>query len=417
MDWQKNRVIIGVVVLVVLAGLTVWAFRSQPSDTPEDDGDEAAVELPDIDKAEITSLEVRRPAADDQPAETIRLEKRGEAWWVVEPVEAEADQTVVDTALDKLDELEVDRVAATNAENHARLEVDAEHAVRVIAKGGDETLLDVYLGSFGGGATMVRREGEDVVLAVDGSLKFAFNKPVKDWRNRRVLDVSPTDVTRVAFETTDGTWRFERNAEDEWTGVEGQAEIESFSSAKVQSAVASLARMRAVDFAAPDVTAEQAGLGEGAAIARLTVRQRAEGEDAEEEEEAARDGGAAEEAPAEPVQTEEVVLRVGNESGDGQFYLQREGDDTIFVVSRFLADKIRVNAESFVQSETPEPAEGEGAPPGMPGMPGMPGVPGGPGMPGGAGPGGGQIPPEVMRQIQEQLQKQGAAGGGGHPPH
>src|SRR5690606_3011192 len=133
--------------------------------------------------------------------------------------------------------------------------VDEAHGVRVIAKAGETTLGDLWLGSFGGGSTMVRPEGQDEVLAVSGSIKFAFNKPVKDWRNRRVVDVRPTDVTRVSFENADGTWRFERNAEDEWTLSEGQAEIERFGPAKVQSAVASLARMRAVDFAAPDVTA------------------------------------------------------------------------------------------------------------------------------------------------------------------
>jgi hypothetical protein len=141
--------------------------------------------------------------------------------------------------------------------------------------------------------------------------------------------------------------------------------------------VSSLARLRASDFAADDVTAESAGIGESAA--RVTF------------------------VSGEGDSAETTTLLVGNEVQDGNRYVQRQGNDTIFVVSRFMADRLVPNAATFQQSAEPEAGA---APPG--GMPG--GMPPGMGGPGG-GPGGGQIPPELMRQIQQQLQQQGAAGG------
>lgn len=122
------------------------------------------------------------------------------------------------------------------------------------------------------------------------------------------------------------------------------------------------------------MSAEEAGLGEGAATVRMVS---GEGDDAVT-----------------------VNLRVGNEGEDGQRYVQRQGDDTIYVVSRFMADRLIPSVEAFQPGEEPEGEE----PPTPHGMPGG----GPPGMPGG-----GQIPPEIMQQIQQQLQAQGA-GGGGH---
>ena len=401
MDWNKNRLLIGGVVLLALIGATVWAFKSRTGESPEGDAQTAGAEdgIDDITRDDIDSLEIHRP---DSPV--VKLAKRGDSWRVVEPVDAEADQTVIDVALDKLDELETSRVVAQNPENHERLEVDDAHGVRVIAREGESVLADLIVGAFGGGDTMVRVHGADTVYAVTGSIKYAFNKELKDWRNRRVLDVEPDRVRAIAFESPAGAYSFVRNDSNEWALAEGQVPIERFGAGKVQSIVASLARMRASDFAESDVDAAQTGLAEGAALARLTIasdpEEAGEGEAGEGEgaDEGGSEDGAGENGSASSGGSAEViVLKVGSAAEDGgDFYLQREGGETVFLVSSFLAEKIRVNLEAFQDPEpgTEEPAE---APPDLGGA-----APGGPG----GGPGGGEIPPDVMRQIQEQLQRQ-----------
>lgn len=392
MDWKKNRLWIAGGALVVLAALAVWIVQSKSSETAAADGSGTEDALPDVDKSDITELEIRRPEADP-----VKLRRVEGAWRVVEPVDAVADETAVTTALEKLDELEVTGVAATLAANHERLEVDAAHAVRVIARKGSEVVADLLVGAYRGGNTMVRAEDQQQVYAVRGSIKYAFNKEVKEWRDRKVTDESADDVREVTFESANGTWRFVRNG-DEWQPAEGQAAIERFSPAKVRSSLASLARMRASDFAAANVTPEAAGFGTPKATVTMVVErggsQNAEGEEGEE--------GQQQQPPAE---RRTIVLRLGNAlEGDREFYLRREGSDVTYVVSSFLAERMQPNAEAFQApepgSEPPAAAAGGDPHAGMPGMPGMP--PGGPGGPGG----GGQIPPEVMRQIQEQLAKQ-----------
>ena len=402
MDWQKHRLIVMGVIAVVLIGITYWVVDSGTGDTQPDEPEESATpDLPEVERDEITELEIHLPANEDEELEavTVRLVKDGEAWRLEEPVAAEASLTAVNTALDKVSDLEVTGRAASNPQFHERLEVDPAHGIRVIARTGGETAIDVWIGAYQSGNTMVRPEGQDVVLTVRGSIKFAFNKRPRDWRNRTITELTANEVRQVEFRNENGHWVFDKT-DDEWAQTvaepappaEGEEPEEpeegeegeegGFDSGRVNTIVSGLARMRAADFAAPDVTPEAAGIGESSAIVRMVV---GEGDD--------------------EVTT---LLRVGNELEEGQRYVMVQGNDTIYVVNRYMADRALPSEESFEAGAEPA-APPPGGPHGMPGMPGMPG--GGPG-----GPGGGQIPPEIMQQIQQQLQAQGAGGGGGGHP-
>lgn len=103
-----------------------------------------------------------------------------------------------------------------------------------------------------------------------------------------------------------------------------------------------------------------------------------------------------------------VTVRLGNNSGDNESFAQREGTDTVFVVTRAMADSVNPAVTAF---QAPLPTDGgtaaDASAPAAPAAAPM-------GMPMG-GPGGGspQIPPEVMEQLRRQLQQQGA----GASPH
>ncbi len=375
MEWQRYRAVIVGVVAVALIGVTWWAITSQTGDTPVDETEEDELTLPTVERDDVTELEIHIPAGEgeDQPAETIRMVRgEGDAWRLAEPVEADAAETAITTALDKISTLEVVGRAASREQHHERLEVDPAHGVRVIARQGSETLIDVWIGAYRAGNTMVRQEGQDAVLMVRGSIKFAFNKRTRDWRNRAILELTAADVREAEFTNPNGHWVFVKDGES-WIerlpepveGAEPPVGIESFDQARVGTAISSLARLRASDFG--EVSAEEAGLGEGAPTVRMV----------------SGEGDAA----------QTVVLRVGSESTDGQRYVQREGDATIYLVSRFMAERLMPNVAAFQPGAEPAPEPGghEGEePPSMEG--------------------GGQIPPEIMEQIQRQLQQQG-----GHP--
>jgi hypothetical protein len=386
---QNKKLLIAGGVLVVLVGLIAYMANQRSSRDAGETTTAGGASLPDLTGSDITSLTIQRP-----DAEAITLTRDGETWRVTAPIEADADDNVLRTAIEKLDELEMDSVVARNPSNHEQLEVDDAHGVRLTVRAGEEEVADLYLGATRGGGTLIRVAGQDVVVSARGSVRFAFDRELSAFRNKRILDVAPERVVGLRYQVGERALAFTRG-DAEWALVEDMEPIERFGAQRVQAVAATLARLRATEFAAADVTEAAAGLETPAAVVSLTIGP------APAEPEATEDGGVAPAQPVDETVTEVVIVELGGDApADGQVYVRLRGNPTIYTISRYSADRLRGDVALF---QDPEPgAEGEGAdalepPPGLEGM----------GAPGGAGQ---QIPEELMRQIQEQMQRQGMGG-------
>jgi hypothetical protein len=351
MQWRKNRIAIGGVAFFALLGLTLWAVGSR-DDQPTGLGELPSIEL---DKEAITSLEIIRPEN-----ERVVLSNVDGVWRVTEPMDAAADKSNVESALNRLADLQVARVVATRPENYERLQVDEASAVLVVAKAGEDTLARLMIGKYGNGMTMLRIDDHTEVFGARGSMRYAFDRELKSWRDRMVVSVDAANVQTIRFESANGTFQFQREA-DGWKVLEGQEALEDFDPKQVTGRLSTAARLTASDFAPEDTSAARAGLTEPQATVTLTLAD----------------------------DRKPIVLELGASTEQArEFYLRRQGEPTIYVISQYLADRLRPDAKTF---ETPE------APPAPP--PAMPSAP----------PGGGQqpqLPPEVMRQLQEQIRTQ-----------
>jgi hypothetical protein len=352
MEWRKNRIAIGALVFFVLLGLTVWAVNSRDRQ-PASAGDIPTIEL---DEAAITALEITRPRD-----ERVVLSKGDDSWRLIEPVEATADQNNVGSALNRLTDLEIRRIVATKPEHYARLQVDDDNAVRVTVKAGDETLSELMVGKYGNGMTMVRIGDRSEVFGASGSLRYAFDRELKAWRDRNVVGVKPEDVQSIRFEGPKGTFVFEREGEA-WAARKGRKALGNFDPKQVTATVSSAARLVASDFAADGVSEARAGLTEPRATVTLSVTET----------------------------TDPIVLELGaaTEQGD-ELYLRRRGEPTVYVISQYLADRLQPDATAFQP-----PAKPNAPPPAPP--------PGAGRAPGGEP----QLPPEVMEQLREQIRAQ-----------
>ena len=353
MEWRKNRIAIGGVAFFVLLGLTLWAVNGRDQ-RPAGSGE---VPTLDVDKESITSLEITRSGD-----ERVVLTKMDGVWRVTEPVEAAADQNNAEAALNRLADLNVVRVVATQPENYARLQVDEANAVRVIAKAGEDTLASLIVGKYGDGVTMLRIDDHIEVFGASGSLRYAFDRELKAWRDRMVVRADAGDVQTIRFESANGTFAFQR-ADQGWTVLEGQDVLGGFDPKQVDGSLSTAARLTASDFAPEDTSPARAGLTEPQATVTLTL--------------------ASDPTP--------IVLELGQDTEQAdELYLRRQGEPTIYLISSYLADRLRPDAKAF---ETPE------VPPAPMPAPTMPGAPPGAGQQP-------QLPPEVMRQLQEQIRAQ-----------
>jgi hypothetical protein len=318
----QNRLGLATAVLLVLVGLVVWRISARKAED-QPPPSQAAVKLPKIDTKTIDELELTTP---DDPK--VVLKKQGEEWRVAEPVDAKADQDAVQTALTKLGELEVTGTASTKSKNHERLEVDPKKGTRVVAKSGGKAVLDGYIGLYQSGNSMFRLHGQEAVATVKGSIRYAFGKALREWRDRTITKVETTAVQEVSFENKNGQYHFVR-AGEEWKQVpaKGKKPIAPLDMSKVKGLVGTAASLNATDFAEPGVTPEQAGLGAGAATVRVET--------------GGGDAGAA----------QEIVYRVGAEKEDKNVYLVREGDPTIYVVSAWIGGRLVPNDDTFVKKE------------------------------------------------------------------
>jgi hypothetical protein len=311
-----NRILIAFVVLAGLLAITVWQFNAR--DTEDRRPSDVKAELPKIKKEDVDELSFAAPNK-----KAVTLKKVGEKKWeLTEPLKAQADATAVDNALGKLAELDVVAVAATKAENYEKLEVDDKQAVHVVAKQGGKVLADLLIGAYRSQNTMVRQKDAVNVAAVRGSIKYAFDKEVKDWREKQISDVTSEQVKQIEFDNPKGKYKFVFE-DGAWKQAPGEKVLPNFESGKIVSLVGTATTMRAQDFAADEVTAEAAGVGaKPAGLVRLTT------------------GGDA--------GVQEIVLRVGNKLPDGNnWYLKREDKEPIFVVSDFSGSRMTSGPDGF----------------------------------------------------------------------
>jgi hypothetical protein len=312
-----NKILIGFAVLAILLGVTLWQFNAR--DIEDNHAPEVSAKLPKIKKDDIDELSIAVP---EKPA--MSLKKNGKDWKLVEPLASDADKSAVDAVLGKLDELEVTGVAATKPDNYAQLEVDDKKATHVIAKQGGKVVADLLIGAYRGGNTMVREKSAVNVATVKGSIKYVFDKELKDWRDRLVVEATADQIASVAFESPKGAFRFVREG-TAWKQAPGEKALPNFDGAKVNSLVGTATSLHATDFAAKDVTADAAGVGDKPdGIVTLTT------------------GGDA------GVQT--IVLHVGHKFGEG-YYLTREGKEPIFLVSDFAGGRLVPTAEKFAKDK------------------------------------------------------------------
>lgn len=356
----QQRIFIG---LGVLAALGAGVYVTRSNEIKEDasrsvSGDKA--NLPEIKMAADDVEKVTKVEIKNAEKGSVTLEKRGEKWFVAQPVDYPANPTNVKSLLDNLKEVKTKELIDPSAASYAEYNLDDPKAVHVVAYKGGEKAFDAFFGKTGGRGQMARKAGQDGVYSVSGYSGFYYTREIKNWRDNEIAKFDDAAVTSVDVKNESGEYVFKKDA-DLWTGTLKNAKIERFDEAKVKDMLRAVKALNADDFADNKPDADT-GLDKPAAVVTIGLK----------------------EAPP-------LKLLVGKASSGENRYLKREGNPQTYVISSWAAGWFVAKPERFQKPDDKKPAgsasAAPGAPPGMPGMPhgAMPGAP--PGAPHGAMPG------------------------------
>lgn len=197
---MKQRQIIwlgGVLAFLILIALLTGVFGT----------DFSTVDVPElaVPAEEVTGIEASAPEW------SVDLAREDGVWRLTAPIEAPADSAAVVRLLDDIGDFELRNVVSTNPERYARYGVDsAATRLTLNLNGESRTLL---VGESGGSSSYVRIGDDEAVYQTDRRLRVP--NTVDDWRDKRIVDVSPDQIARlsivgpnrfVVLERGDGSW-------------------------------------------------------------------------------------------------------------------------------------------------------------------------------------------------------------------
>jgi hypothetical protein len=260
---QTTKTLLGLVVLLLLAGAiggaALWTGKDEQKKA---EAKEKSEKLFDFDKSQVKELRLSK-----EGQLVARLEKGDKGWKLAEPVQADGDDTAVDSLLGTLSALKQKKELAEEKDLKAfgldqpRLEV----AVRL--DGGKDVGLQVGIDNGFDGTLYVRKLGDATVRVIDAYQKASFEKTAFDLRDKKVARLDDSaEVKRI--EATGVKWPYTLE-KDGAVWKLGGAPADTAAADRVASAVKSLRATAVASEAAKSL--KEFGLDKPRATIRLSV--------------------------------------------------------------------------------------------------------------------------------------------------
>jgi hypothetical protein len=252
---SREKLIIFGVVLLGLLGFLV--FRQAKKDESLGAPIAAAKEFPtisaadDVDKISITNGDKGEVVLEKVPDPKAPPGDGGpEMQWVMtKPLRSAANQQTVKDVVANLKDLKVDSRINLKLDDDVRKQkqLDAAHAVHVVAwKGPDKKADDLFGKSGGAGELVVVADKPDQVWAAKGYSSYLYTKEPKDFRFKEILKFDDGIASQVTITNTHGTLSFTKG--DNWVGTIDKKPIARFDPEKVKDMLRAYKSLNAEDF-------------------------------------------------------------------------------------------------------------------------------------------------------------------------
>lgn len=305
-----NRKTLGALfVFILLLGIVYYLYTR-----PEKGEREGARPRPlaAIDIKQVKQVTITRKG------KTVVLARKGkDRWQLTKPVSYPADKGAVEGMMDKLKDLEFGDLVTELKGKHAEHEVDDAKGIHVVVAGDKKPLADFHLGKVLDSFTMFRMAKKEQVWQAVGSIRFSFDREVKDWREKKIVDFKAEQARKLKVTTAGGAIELSRPDEKTpWKVDSSAVKIDQLDAQTVTSLVSTLSSLSAADFA-DGLDATKAGFDKPAATLVLTLK-----------------GG------------KQTTLLIGSNVGE-DYRVKAQDNPQIFVLKKYTVDNLLLRPIDF----------------------------------------------------------------------
>ena len=319
---KKKSIFILLAIFVVLVVITI-IIEGPLSNRRKKEAAKESILYPEFNADQITSVEI---ITKDR---NVKLNKENDLWVVVTADNYPADPDAIEEMMKTTKDLKMTRIVSKSAEKYSQFRLDAEGTEVKMFGAGEDPLVHFIVGKPGPDyifSTYLRKADLDEVLLVDGSIRSAFDKGSRGWRDREILKFDSSQVQRLTLVSEEnGEIAMQMQENGEWQIV--SPEVAPAKKDVVDGIIRDISDLSADDFAEKKELKEYK-LDEPKSKVMVDLK----------------DG------------TSRILL-VGDKL-NRQYYVKSEGKDTVFMLSESKINRIFKKLEDL-KAEVKEPEKPE----------------------------------------------------------
>ena len=193
---RSTFVLAGIVIILGLVVVLVLQRPGEQSSTTDVRGSFVPIDSLNTDRIEITA-----------PGRAVALARHNGEWVLTAPVTGRADQGAVAGFLHLLKRINVRGTVSTRPEKQAVFQVDSSGtAVRLFAGSAVSTAFILGKSGANPAESYARNASSNEVVLVEGVYAGEVNKPLREWRDRSMLNIPRERITEVRYRYGDTTF-------------------------------------------------------------------------------------------------------------------------------------------------------------------------------------------------------------------
>lgn len=202
MKW-KTLIILSVILALLILAIFYVEKREEKKEKFEG-------KLLTYNSSEINKVELKRGS------ESIVFEKKDDTWEITSPLKTKADKYTVERLVEDFSDLKIERKVEENARDLKKYGLETPYRIlKIFKKDGNSLTVHIGIENPIDGALYAKKPEENIVYLIPSFLKSGLDKPLFDFRNKKILEFEKDKVNRIIWESEGKRWNAYKK-DDEW---------------------------------------------------------------------------------------------------------------------------------------------------------------------------------------------------------